>query len=137
MILKITPSNSDELLSRCMEHLSHAASNCPSLLAGDGQALSFLARTCLSVAGISALEESTRLSALEVLAAVCDIDDVKRTLLSGSSSAEPLLRILLNGEGVSNSSGDGSGVLRICAEIIVNGVDDDINEWSADAPSLQ
>ena len=129
---------------RCMQTLAHAATHCPSLLAGDMQTLTCLLQTCVGIAQAQSRDvaadpdaATVALSALEVLASLVDVTDVRKKIvltskLAGTNGMANLLQMLLTGP-----AGDQNGVIRICAAIITNGVDDDVESWSADAPSLQ
>ena len=52
----ITTTSDNDTLSLTLQHLSHAAGTCPSLLAGDLQVFSTLVQTCLSVAHSTLLQ---------------------------------------------------------------------------------
>jgi hypothetical protein len=68
-------SNSDSL-TRCLQHLAHAASTSPSLLAGDLSVLSALVQTCLTITG------EARLASLQVLSSLCAVRAVQRQILN-------------------------------------------------------
>lgn len=137
-------TNDADSQQRCMQTLAHAATHCPSLLAGDMQTLTCLLQTCVGIAQTQSQNvaadpdaATVALSALEVLASLVDVTDVRKKIiltskLAGTNGMANLLQMLLTGP-----SGDQNGVIRICAAIITNGVDDDVESWSADVPSLQ
>ena len=81
-----TADNSDNSDSqqRCLQTLAHAAANCPSLLAGDMQTLTCLLQTCVGIAQSRSRDvvpgddsAAVALSALEVLASLVDVPDVR------------------------------------------------------------
>lgn len=134
-------TNDADSQQRCMQTLAHAATHCPSLLAGDMQTLTCLLQTCVGIAQMQSQNvaadpdaATVALSALEVLASLVDVTDVRKKIiltskLAGTNGMANLLQMLLTGP-----SGDQNGVIRICAAIITNGVDDDVESWSADVP---
>lgn len=79
------------------------------------------------------LELETRVAALEVLATILDCKDVKKILMMEENNN--LISLLLLG------SEDGAikdqGVIGLCVQVIVDGVDDDVEAWSEEKPSLQ
>ena len=146
-------------LSRCASHLSTCAERCPSLLAGDGAALAASMRACMSMARIAPNDDdededeedvaSLRLSALDALATMCSVPGIRRSMAKAASSPSPrcvgeggedprtqmvreespLLRFLVRGDDGRGDCG-GGGVLHLCAELAVSGVDDDEGAWS-------
>jgi hypothetical protein len=145
-------------LSRCASHLSTCAERCPSLLAGDDAALAASMRACMSMARIAPNDDddedeedvaSLRLSALDALATMCSVPGIRRTMAKAASSPSPrcvgeggedprtqmvreespLLRFLVRGDDGRGDCG-GGGVLHLCAELAVSGVDDDEGAWS-------
>eukprot|EP00978_Attheya_sp_CCMP212_P011165 scaffold27362_cov51-Attheya_sp.AAC.5 len=136
----------DEVYSKCMQHLSHCATQCPSLLAGTIETLYALVQTCMMLVreGATMFGGEThyvRLSCLQVLASICEVTDVKRKLLSvpipsGSSCENNIGNILLLGENVTDIANQ-NGVIRMCAEFIVQGVDEDVEGWASEPVSLQ
>lgn len=103
----------------CLEHLAHAASTCPSLLAGDIHVFDALVRTCLEIATCGSTELA--LSACQVLASLTCVGYVKRRILSSHPEICDLIK---------------NGALRICAELSVNGVDDDVEEWASEPATI-
>ena len=144
----VASSNDADSQQRCMQTLAHAAGHCPSLLAGDMQTLTCLLQSCVGIAQVQSQEivggdpdaAAVALSALEVLASLVDVTDARKKIVltaklaatGGGNGMANLLQLLLLGP-----NADQNGVIRICAAIITNGVDDDVESWSADAPSLQ
>jgi ribosomal protein S7 len=110
----------EALLQKCLQHLAHAASTCPSLLAGDVNVFLALVRTCLKVTTTCTLDLA--LSAMQVLASLCAVEFVKRHILTTSA---PIRNLILD------------NVLRVCAQLIVNGVDDDdAEEWASEPATI-
>ena len=105
-------------LRKCLEHLTHAAGACPSLLAGDVNVFLALVRTSLK---LTTSCSELALPALQVLASLCAVGFVKRHILTTNALIQSLI------------AGD---VLRVCAELCVNGVDDDVAEWASEAATI-
>lgn len=105
-------------LQKCLEHLAHAAGTCPSLLAGDVKLFLALVRTALK---LSTTCSELALMALQVLSSLCAVGPVKRHILATNA---PIQSLIL---------GD---VLRVCAELCVNGVDDDVAEWASEPATI-
>jgi hypothetical protein len=152
--------NRADYLLRCASHLSSCAERCPSILAGDDIALSSTMRTCMALARhVPKIDEydvdevsSLRLMALDVLATMCSVPDIKRSLTKATSSPSPrcvgeederrrmmkqageggssLLRFLIRGDGDDDDGRVDGGVLHLCAEMAVVGIDDDEGAWS-------
>jgi hypothetical protein len=139
------PSHLDVLTS-CMGHLSTCSLQCPSMLAGGESSLTFLMRSCMSIAQISSHDDEDitflRLSALDVLATISGIPQIKRSILQPNGGSpksiadlnrkSPLLQFLIQGNDVGSKQ---KGVLYICAELAVTGVDEDEESW-ANEPAL-
>ena len=144
-----------DTLSKCMSHLSTASSQCPSLLAGDEASLTSLMRACMSIAQIVNSEEDEdvtflKLSALDVFATITAVPQIKKTImkshvspsprgvadLGNGENKSPLLQFLLNGsESPNNKNEQQKGVLYLCAELAMSGVDDDEQGWASE-PAL-
>ena len=145
-----------DVLSNCMSHLSTCSNQCPSLLAGDETSLTSLMRACMSIAQLANVhndEDITflRLSALDVFATITAVPQIKRSITKPTTSPSPrcvgeqqvgqekspLLQFLIQGNDntAATGGGDQKGVLYICAELAVNGVDDDEEGWSTE-PAL-
>ena len=110
-----------KLNDSALEHLIHAASVCPSLLAGDLQVLGGLLQSCAHMAKTSQTE-STRLAALQLMSSLVSVEDVKRRIVNtaeGSAARQEL-----------------HGIIPICAELCVNGVESDMDEWLSEEPTL-
>jgi len=141
-------SNQIDVLSSCMSHLSTCSIQCPSMLAGDDTSLTCLLRTCMYFAQINSQgdEDITflKLSALDVMATITSVPQIKRSILKpigksprcvmqGESEKSPLLKFLIHGN---DDNSNQKGVLYVCAELAIMGVDDDEQNWSDDPASL-
>lgn len=142
-----------EVLSKCMSHLSTCANLCPSLLAGDEISLTALMQASMSIAQLANPQNDEditflRLSALDVFATISAVPQIKRSIMKPSTSPSPrcvgqqvelnkspLLQFLIQGNDANDGGGDQKGVLYICAELAVMGVDDDEQGWSTE-PAL-
>lgn len=143
------PSNQIDVLSSCMSHLSTCSIQCPSMLAGDDTSLTCLLRTCMFFAQVNSQgdEDITflKLSALDVLATITGVPQIKRSILKpigtsprcvmqgGENEKSPLLKFLIQGN---DDNSDQKGVLYVCAELAIAGVDDDEENWSDDPASV-
>eukprot|EP00985_Skeletonema_marinoi_P027946 scaffold23596_cov208-Skeletonema_marinoi.AAC.4 len=141
-------SNQVDVMSSCMSHLSTCSIQCPSMMAGDDTSLTCLLRTCMKFAQINSQgdEDITflKLSALDVLATITSVPQIKRLILKpigtsprcvmqgGGSEKSPLLKFLIQG----NDDVDQKGVLYVCAELAITGVDQDEENWSEDPASV-
>jgi len=155
LVASSTQSNQVDVLSKCMSHLSTCSNQCPSLLAGDETSLTALMRCCMSIAQLTNTQNDEditflRLSALDVFATISAVPQIKRSIMKPTTSPSPrcvgeqtenkkspLLQFLLQGSDAAagNNSADQKGVLYICAELAVMGVDDDEESWATD-PAL-
>ncbi len=142
--------NHVHVLTNCMAHLSTCSVQCPSILLGDEQSLWALVRSCMSIGQLTNHVDDRvsflRLSALDVLASVSSVPQIKRSLLKPNRMSpqsvlwidpkSPLVQFLIMGnDGPSNPS-DQRGIFYICAELATIGVDDDEEEWSIEPASL-
>ena len=137
------PSSQLDVLLNCMSHLAACANKCPSLLAGGNSLLEAMMCACMSIAQINNSRDDEaviflKLSALNVFATITAVPQIKHsimklTTLSPCSVGEadrqssPLLQFLIQG----NVGGEQKGVLYLCAELAVLGVNDDKQAWSA------
>ena len=124
-------------IQRIMQSISHCASTCPSLLVGGGgsdetQLLSMLCQTLIAVGENSILDPFVRLSALEALTTLSTVNDVSWLLQN-----EKMAKMCLVGDSNANETSKNGGVLGVCIQLLVEGVDDDVNEWAMDPVSLQ
>mmetsp|Transcript_27299 Transcript_27299/g.31798 ORF Transcript_27299/g.31798 Transcript_27299/m.31798 type:complete len:1305 (+) Transcript_27299:116-4030(+) len=140
--LSNNPKN-HEILQSIMQTLSQCASTCPSLLAGNLDVFTNVCRTFLFIASSSSSSLSSssssmyndeteimmKLSALEALVTLCMVPDVSNVLLEN----EMIRNLCLLGE---DGSGKG-GVVGVCANFIVKGVDEDVDEWAMEDVALQ
>ena len=129
----INGSNRDEIQT-LMQSISQIAAMCPSLLAGDAEILALVCHVLLGIASRS--EEETRLAAVEALVTLTMVPDVKALF-----QANPVLLNLCiggdNGNGSGNGNGNVNGVIHTCADVMINGVDDDVNAWAQQNVALQ
>ena len=135
LINKVTASPSlssfEDIIQSIMQTLSHCASTCPSLLAGgDVNLITMVCQTLVSVGENNYLDPNVKLSALEALATLCMVPDMKRLLLQNES----LRKLCLVGN---SDGGNNGGIIGVCADLIVKGVDDDINDWAIEEVALQ
>ncbi|KAL3785690.1 hypothetical protein HJC23_008723 [Cyclotella cryptica] len=145
-LLGYLESSNVDVLSKCIGHLSTCSMQCPSLLAGGETSLTFVVQTCMSIAQSSRSIEDydhVKLSALDVIATICSVPQIKRTILQPNGISpkcvtgmgrRPLLEFLIRGH--DNEAGEQRGVFALCAELIVSGVDNDEEEWSAEPASI-
>ena len=133
IVNNISSSSSGEMndiLQTIMQSLSNCASTCPSLLGGDAQLLSMVCHTLITV-GEKNPDPMVQLSALEALVTLCMVPDMKKILTENPS----LRNLCLVGN---HESGNGNGgIVGVCAQLIVKGVDDDLNEWAMEEVALQ
>lgn len=143
-------SNQVDVMTSCMSHLSTCSIQCPSMLAGDDTSLTCLLRTCMKFAQINSQgdEDITflKLSALDVLATITSVPQIKRAILKpigtsprcvmqgGVGEKSPLLNFLIQGNDDNNL--EQKGVLYVCAELAITGVDEDEESWSEDPASV-
>ena len=117
LLEKMPQMTNCESLMRCLQQLANAAGASPSLLAGDLQVFQTLVQTCLQISG------EARLAALEVLSSLCAVRDVQRKILNANAGSA-IRSTLLN------------GVIAMCAQLCVDGVDEDVEEWALEAATL-
>lgn len=143
------PSSQVDVLSKCMSHLSTCSNQCPSLLAGDEASLAALMRGCMAIAQRGNAQEDDdvtflKLSSLDVFATITAVPQIKRTIMKPATSPSPrcigaqveekmspLLQFLIHGSDGGSASNQ-KGVLYLCAELAVTGVDDDEEGWSSE-----
>jgi hypothetical protein len=112
-------SNDPDAVQACLQHLSHAAVNCPSLLAGTTPVLESCVATCLEMA-TTKHPSDVRLAALQVLASLVSVGDVKRRVLSASMASTMA-----------------STVLPLCAQLLAEGMqDENVQEWASEPATL-
>jgi hypothetical protein len=108
-----------------LEHLSLAATTCPSLLAGNAQVLNALVKTCLQLgnggSGSGSSDPTVQLTALQVVASLISVGHVKRRILP---LAPELATCILQ------------SALPACARLLALGVDDDVPGWASDPATL-
>lgn len=135
IINKATASSSlssfEDAIQSIMQTLSHCASTCPSLLSGgDINLATMVCQTFVSIGENNYLDPTVKLSALEALATLCMVPDMKQLLLQNES----LRNLCLVGN---SNGGNNGGIIGVCAELIVKGVDDDVDDWALEEVALQ
>ena len=157
-IVRMLPSSANDsdaakALSACVSHLSACADQCPSLLAGEESTLMALLRACMSIAQLTSGADDEevaflKLSALDALATLTAVPQIKRCIMKPVTSPSPrsvgqaveatthsnLLTFLLQGTDAANGgeNGEMNGVLYQCALLAVTGVDHDEQAWASD-----
>lgn len=119
-------------ISTILQTLSHTASICPMLLAGSIDILHHTCRALLSIATFAT--DHLRLGAIHTLVTLLGVHQVASML----QEYPHVLSLCINGENsiVQNNDHESQnhqslrGVIQICAEHIVNGVDEDVDSWS-------
>lgn len=121
-----------DMIQMIMQTLSNCASTCPSLLVGgdDLDLLTVVFRTCIMVGEHNALDPNVRLSALEALVTLLMVPEMKRLVLENAI----LRNLCLVGE---SSGGKDGGIVGVCAELLVKGVDDDVDDWAVEEVASQ
>lgn len=140
LILTQQPNNNkyDELCRKCTQHLTDCASRVPSLLAGSKSTFVATTQACLHMGRMTELELETRLSAIEVLATLMECSDAKKVVMMEADKT--LLTLLqvgsINSEEASKNHNK-DGVLGICVQAMIDGVDEDVSAWSEEKPAMQ
>jgi hypothetical protein len=106
----------EQVLRLSLEHLSHAAVTCPSLLAGNNIVLESFIKTCFQL-----LEKSStvQLSALQTLASFVSVGDVKRRVVNRDVA-----------------SSIATTALPVCAQLMADAIDDDVEDWASEPATL-
>jgi hypothetical protein len=117
------------LLRSALQHLSEAAVACPSLLAATPALLESVTNVCLQLATTNTTTSTStsnndsnadiRLAALEVLTSLLSVGDVKRRVLPPALAST-----------ISNAA------LPICAQLLVEGTDDNVQDWATEPATL-
>ena len=110
-------NDASKILS-ALQSLSEAAVTCPSLLAATPALLESATNVCLAMAKQSTMEDIT-LAALEVLSSLLSVGDVRRRVLPPTVA-----------------SAVATAAIPICAQLLVEGVDEDIQDWVAEPATL-
>jgi len=118
LLSMMEPISRQDSIHSCLQHLAHAATTCPSLLAGYANVFSALTQTCLK---ISSTSSDLALSAVQVLASLCSVGQVRRRILPSHTTIRDSIK---------------NNILRVCAELSVNGVDDDVEEWASEPATI-
>jgi hypothetical protein len=119
-----------DALRSALGHLSEAAAACPSLLAATPALLEDVTKVCLQLAtaagqsnknddGSAATTADIRLAAMEVLTTILSVGDVKRRVLP------PAL-----------ASTIATAALPVCAQLLVEGTDDNVQDWATEPATL-
>jgi hypothetical protein len=122
-------STVDEV-STILQSLSQTASICPMLLSGSVDILHYTCRVLQSIATLTT--DHLRLGAIHTLVTLLGVQEVTSLL----QEHPHVLNLCINGEHSMIQNGSQSknlniyGVIRICAESIVNGVDGDVDSWA-------
>ena len=122
-----TRTSSSGGVQTIMQTISQCASTSPSLLAGDVDTFTSVCQVLLTVA--SRAEEEARLSAVEALVTLIAVPGVKQIMNANTS----VLHLCIEGDEANGIQ----GVVKVCAEMIVNGVDDDVDFWAQEKVALQ
>jgi len=109
----------EESIQSCMEHLSQATVQCPSLLGGNAAVLNAFLQTCLQFLDNSKYSSSIQLSALETLTSFLSVGNVKRNLIT---------RDLANSIAAK--------AIPVCAQLMANGVNEHVDEWASEPATL-
>jgi hypothetical protein len=117
----LATSSCEQTIQASLQHMGHAAVASPSLLAGCRPVLEAVVGTCLQLASSESRSSDLRLSALQVLASLISVSDVKRRILVTYSDVAATLI---------------GQTIPLCAHLIVTGVDDDCQDWAADPATL-
>ncbi|KAL3921063.1 MAG: hypothetical protein SGILL_002944, partial [Bacillariaceae sp.] len=117
-------SCSDEMAQlECLQALSQAAATCPSLLAGNLNALQGVCQMCLGLAhGCKTDMDKARvaLAALEVLSSLLSVGDVRHRILTATMAEQMAQQ-----------------AIPVCAQIMAQGIDDEsVHEWASEPATL-
>ncbi len=136
----------EDMIQNAMQVFSQIASTCPSLLVGhnDMTLITMLLNTFLYIGENTKLSDpNVRLSALEALVTLFMVPDMTKLIMENEMIRKLcLLGRQQNGGGVSGGGVSGSGlsyggIVGVCAELLVKGVDEDVETWAIDDVALQ
>lgn len=122
------PSIQDDI-STLLQTLSQMASLCPTLLLAGN--ISILRHVCLVLQSIGTLtKDELRLGSIQVLVTLMRAPSVKYIVRQHPH----VLQLCIHGDNSTSNDNQGrnekiSGVIEICAESVVRGVDDDVESW--------
>lgn len=127
-----------ETIQETMQTISQCASSYPTLLAADYNILSIVCKTLISIGEMKELQPMVRLASCEALVTLCMVPDVRNSL----TEQLVLKNLCLVGKEDHNSvifGNDGrvGGIVGICAELLIDGVDDDVDDWAVEDVALQ
>ncbi|CAJ1951966.1 unnamed protein product [Cylindrotheca closterium] len=109
----------EESIKSCMEHLSQATIQCPSLLGGNEVVLNTFLHTCLQFLENSKYSSSVQLSALETLTSFLSVGSVKRNLITRNLADSIAAK-----------------TVPVCAQLMANGVNENFDEWASEPATL-
>ena len=114
-------ANDENSIHASLQHLVQAASLCPSLLASSKPVLESVISTCLQLAGTNSDNYELRLAALQVLASLASVGDLRRRVFVAHRD----LASTIIGQ-----------VVPLCAHLVVSGIEDDIEDWASEPAAL-
>lgn len=111
----------ESALHECLQHLSHAAITCPSLLGGQSNVLHGVVKMCLDLAvKVTATDGTIPLAALQVLSSLVSVGDVRHRILPHTLAQEIA-----------------DAAIPVCAKIMAEGIDvESIYEWTTEPATL-
>ena len=121
-----------DTIQEIMQTISQCASSYPTLLAVDYDILSIVCKTLISIGEKKELQPMVRLASCEALVTLCMVPDVRNVL----TEQLVLKNLCLVGKKEDHNSSVG-GIVGICAELLIDGVDDDVNDWAVEDVALQ
>lgn len=131
----------EDMIQNTMQVFSQCASTCPSLLVGhnDMTLIAMLLNTFLYIGENTKLgDPNVRLSALEALVTLFMVPDMTKLIMENEMIRKLcLLGRQQNGGGMSGSGLSNGGIVGVCAELLVKGVDEDVETWAIDDVALQ
>ncbi len=129
-------SDTQETIQEIMQSISQIASTCPSMLAADHHILSIVCKSLITVGEKNDLEPMVRLAACEALVTLCMVPDVRNVIVEQISFKN--LCLVGKESGTTIPSGDRvGGIVGICAELLIHGVDEDVEDWAVEEVALQ
>lgn len=109
----------EESIQSCMEHLSQATIECPSLLGGNAAVLNAFLQTCMKLLENTKYSSSVQLSALETLTSFLSVRSVKRKLITRDIANYIAAK-----------------AIPVCAQLMANGVNEHVDEWASEPATL-
>lgn len=136
-------NTTQETIQEIMQSISQCASSCPTILAADLNLLSMICKTLITIGenGNNGLEPMVRLASCEALVTLCMVPDV-RNVMTEQLGLKNLCLIGKESGSIGVGSGDGQrrhvgGIIGICAELLIHGVDEDVDDWAVEDVALQ